>query len=65
MPVAMVWCHCHTKVHLSMEKGSLLWEVPQDAMMGVGERQLFGKLFLQEEEDSFATVEGDPLSLDD
>lgn len=65
MSAAMVWWHCQTKVHLSMEKGNLLWEVPQDAMMGVGERQLFGKLFRQEEEESFATVEDDLLSLED
>lgn len=57
--------NCQAKVHLSKEKGNLLWEVPWDAMMRVGERQLFGKLLLQEEEESFATVEEDPLSLED
>ena len=57
--------NCQAKVHLSKEKGNLLWEVPRDAMMRVGERQLFGKLLLQEEEESFATVEEDPLSLED
>lgn len=56
---------CQAKVCLSKEMSNLLWEVPQDAMMGVGEIQLFGKLFLQEEEESFATVKEYPISLED